>query len=113
MKLVYLFSRAGKLNNLDEAELLTMTSAGTGAGYPAFISADSQDNHVFVNPEWIKHANVHITPIAESVQLGDDKSARIIGRCSMRLSLGPFTDRCTGLVLESFGQHHDIVLGEE
>jgi hypothetical protein len=56
---------------------------------------------------------VHITPIVEAVELGDGSSANIIGKCSLRLNLGPFQDRIVGLVLQNFSQHHDIILGDE
>ena len=91
-----------------------MTFAGAAAGYPALISADSQASHVFVSPEWIKRANVHVTPVAnDSVELGDGRSAKIIGTCSLRVSMGPFMDRVNASVLQSFAQHHDIILGDD
>jgi hypothetical protein len=113
VKLVRLVSpRAGHLGSLGESGL-TMTFLGHAAGYPARISADSQASHVFVSPEWTRRANVHVTPVHESVQLGDGSMAKIVGRCSVKLSMGPFSDRVSGLVLESLAPYHDIILGED
>ena len=112
VKLVYLPARAGQLGSATD-DSLTMTFQGLAAGYPARIAADSQASHVFVNPEWARRARVHVTPVRESVQLGDGSTASIIGRCSVKLSLGPFSDRITGLILASFSSYHDIILGEE
>ena len=63
--------------------------------------------------EWVKRAHAHVTPLVDSVELGDGRNAKIIGKCSLRLSLGAFNVRSVGLVLQSFSQHHDIILGEE
>lgn len=112
VKLVYLTSQTARLGSMAD-DHLTMTFAGTAAGYPAFISADSQASHIFINPEWARRANVHVTPISDSVELGDGKNARIIGKCALRLSIGPFTDKVTGLVLQSFSQYHDVIIGDE
>ena len=112
VKLVYLASKPAQLGSLGD-DTLTMTFAGSAAGYPALISADSQASHVFVSPEWIKRANVHVTPIADSVELGDGRSAKIVGTCSLRVSMGPFIDRVNASVLQSFAQHHDIILGDD
>lgn len=112
VKLVYLASKPAQLGTLGD-DTLTMTFAGSAAGYPALISADSQASHVFVSPEWIKRANVHVTPIADSVELGDGRSAKIVGTCSLRVSMGPFVDRVNASVLQSFAHHHDIILGDD
>jgi hypothetical protein len=112
VKLVYMASKSPQLGSMGD-DVLTMTFQGSAAGYPAHISADSQASHIFINPEWLKRAHAHVTPIVDSVELGDGRNAKIIGRCSLRLSLGAFHVRIVGLVLQSFSQHHDIILGEE
>lgn len=113
-KLVYLRSKDANLSALTHRpDVLTMTFAGTASGYPALISADSQASHIFVSPDWCKRANVHVTPTHDSVQVGDGRPAPIIGRCTLRISLGCFAERVTGLVLQGFGPHHDIIVGDE
>ena len=114
-KLVYLRSKDASISALseDSSSRLTMTFVGTASGYPAIISADSQASHIFVSPDWCKRANVHVTPVSDQVLVGDGRPAPIIGRCSLRLNLGCFAERVNGLVLQGFGSHHDIIVGEE
>lgn len=113
-KLVYLRSKGANMSALaEDGSVLSMTFAGTASGYPATISADTQASHTFVSPDWCKRANVHVSPLSEQVQMGDGKTAPIVGRCTLRISLGCFAERVEGLVLQGFGSHHDLIVGED
>lgn len=90
---------------------LTMHFAGTLAGYPARISADSQASHNYVTQGWATLAGVHVSPFADTVELGDGSAvAQIVGRCSLRMHVGSLHDRVEFLVLASMGVYHDAIL---
>jgi hypothetical protein len=121
VKLVYMAGKIPQLGSMGE-ESLTMTFAGSPAEYPAYVS---QEDHLLISLQAVKpvmslsilsgqREPMCISPLlVEAVELGDGSSANIIGKCSLRLNLGPFQDRIVGLVLQNFSQHHDIILGDE
>lgn len=112
IKLVYMPPSEPHLGALSDSPL-TMTFRGTAAGYPVTVAADSQASHSFVDQKWVQNSGAHMIPFADTVELADGTSVKIIGQCTFRLHIGPLHDVIRSYVLSCLSPHHDVILGDD